>query len=85
MTDYRPGDTAYLYPTLPTAPAAAYSTPPVAVVWVAGPRITVSLPSGEQITTDARNVVRKLPDPPAARVPAPRRPMPDGYTEVPLW
>jgi hypothetical protein len=87
MADYRPGDLAYLYPTLPTAPAAAYRYPPprVVVVAVAGPRVTVSLPDERQVTTDRANVVRQLPEPAPARKPAARAPMPDGFAEVTLW
>jgi hypothetical protein len=78
-------DQAYLVPTLPTAPRAAYALPRCTVVAINGVRVTVRI-DGQEIETDISNVRRTRPRVDAPKVKSPRRrSMPDGYAEVTLW
>ncbi|MGC5311968.1 hypothetical protein [Micromonospora zamorensis] len=84
--ELKAGEYVYLVPTLPTAPSAAYRRPLCEVVTTYGERVRVALGDGTEIETDTRNVVRTLPDlTPRDPRPCPRRSLPDGFEEVPLW
>jgi hypothetical protein len=75
----------YLVPTLPGAPSACYRTPRVQVIDSDTIRVHVRLDDGAELTTDIRNVRRRLPSgDPRKDVPRPRRAL-DGAIEVPLW
>jgi hypothetical protein len=87
MSKLYEGFRGFLVPTLMTAPGAAYSMPEITVRAIAGERITVELPNGSMIETDAANVRRGRPEPRAPRQqPAPARiELPAGYIEETLF
>jgi hypothetical protein len=87
MTNLYEGYRGFLVPTLMTAPTAAYSLPEITVRAIAGERITVELPDGSMIETDAANIRRSRPEPRAPRQqPAPARiVLPAGYIEETLF
>lgn len=91
--DWLPGQRAYLVPTLPTAPAAAYKLPRVTIVTppppLQGDRIEIRLPDGTQLWTNKANVRRELPAPPPPPThrpkPKPRLALADGEEQPALW
>lgn len=78
------GDRAYLVPTLPTAPAAAYRQPQVTVTTApGGNRVEIQLPDGRRLWTYTANLTHnphpKQPKPP------PQPPHPIGVEKPTLW
>lgn len=80
----KPGDRAWLVPTLATAPTEAYREPRCTVEAVSQNRATV-LVGKKRITTDRANVRATQPEhKPKAPRPAKRRAL-DGCEEHTLW